>query len=627
MKDIVNKVRGSLQLQYILLTVIALIGFAIDLTIPLGVAFGVYYVIVILVSLAFNNTSMTLFWAVTCSLLTVIGFLISPDGGEMWKVIFNRVISVGAILTVAIVSLLVLKKNKELMKLEADLELSSVRSRLGEVAEYAKDAIIITDKHGCVSWTNNAFTQITGYELADVEGKKPGDVLQGRDTEIDTVERLHNAVKNAQQIEVEILNYHKNGTPYWIELAITPILVDGELQRFIAVERDITTRKNLEFRLKELATMARAETDNKSHFMSLLIDELRVPLNRLKNINEKLRLDDSAENIQEVHAGINVCNSFIENTILSIETLENIDLNNFRIYKSSFRFNSIIENLRKSTTQIAGEQNLDLEFKDELSQSVTYYSDSSLINSIFSFYISSVANKLEDCKVLIHFSDSIQNDTGLVNLFIRIEDLGEVYHVLNDRVGHGNLDVSILSMGRSFVFQRLNEVIQKLGGSLDYGIENEDASTISLTLPLELDTSSFAPYPVETHQRILIAEDNRVNALVLIKMLRSLGFADIDTARNGAEAVEMARKKQYHAILMDNHMPIMNGIEASKIIKKTVDADINIIACTADSSDVAVEGFKQSGVDKIIFKPINKAKILEHLEVVDDSFKVVDKLA
>ncbi|GAM65797.1 two-component sensor [Vibrio ishigakensis] len=316
----------------------------------------------------------------------------------MWKVIFNRVISVGAILTVAIVSLLVLKKNKELMKLEADLELSSVRSRLGEVAEYAKDAIIITDKHGCVSWTNNAFTQITGYELADVEGKKPGDVLQGRDTEIDTVERLHNAVKNAQQIEVEILNYHKNGTPYWIELAITPILVDGELQRFIAVERDITTRKNLEFRLKELATMARAETDNKSHFMSLLIDELRVPLNRLKNINEKLRLDDSAENILEVHAGINVCNSFIENTILSIETLENIDLNNFRIYKSSFRFNSIIENLRKSTTQIAGEQNLDLEFKDELSQSVTYYSDSSLINSIFSFYISSVANKLEDVR-------------------------------------------------------------------------------------------------------------------------------------------------------------------------------------------------------------------------------------
>lgn len=627
MKDTFDRVRDSIKLQYFMLSVIALAGLVIDLNIPLGVAFGVFYVVVILVSLSFNNPSLTLFWAVTCSILTFIGFLASPVGGEMWKVVFNRIISFAVIWAVAIVCLMVVKKNKELHKLESDLELSSVRSRLGEVAEYAKDAIIITDKYGYVSWANDAFTRITGYSLEEIKGKKPGDVLQGRDTEIDTVERLHNAVKNAEQIEVEIVNYHKNGSSYWIELSISPIFVDGELQRFIAVERDITTRKNLEFRLKEMANVARAETDNKSHFMSLLIDELRVPLNRLKNINENLKLDQGVESIQEVHAGIQVCNTYIENTILSIETLENIDLNNFRVYKSSFKFNAIIENLKKSSKQIAQDQNLELEFKDDLSKEVTYYSDSSLINSIFSFYISSVLNKLEDCKIRIHFSDSLHNDKGLINLFVHIEDYGKTFHILNDRVRHGNLDVSILSMARSFVYQRVNEVIQKLDGALDYGLDNDEYSTISLVLPLELDTSSFGPYPVETNQRILVAEDNKVNSLVLTKMLRSLGFNEIDVAKNGAEAVEMARKKHYYAILMDNHMPIMNGIEASKIIKKTVDPSVNIIACTADSSSVAIEGFKRSGVEKIIFKPINKAKILEHLEITDDSFRVVDKLA
>lgn len=76
--------------MHLLLALLAGVFLLIDLNIPLGVAAGVPYVTVILVSLASNKQSTTFIWAVICTLLTLVGFYMSPVGGELWKVTSNR---------------------------------------------------------------------------------------------------------------------------------------------------------------------------------------------------------------------------------------------------------------------------------------------------------------------------------------------------------------------------------------------------------------------------------------------------------------------------------------------------------------------------------------------------------
>jgi two-component system NtrC family sensor kinase len=117
-------------------------------------------------------------------------------------------------------------------------------SRLAIVAQKTQNGVIITDAEGCIEWVNEAFTRISGYVLAEIQGKKPGDVLQGPQTDPLTIAQLRSALDTGEPFNQEIYNYKKDGNGYWVALSIAPIYREtGELEGFIAVETDITDRK------------------------------------------------------------------------------------------------------------------------------------------------------------------------------------------------------------------------------------------------------------------------------------------------------------------------------------------------------------------------------------------------
>lgn len=98
-------------------------------------------------------------------------------------------------------------------------------------------------------------------------GKSPGSVLQGKETCPYAVQRISDAIEKQNNIESTILNYHKNGTPYWIDMIITPILdEDDHLNCYIAVERDITKKIQLEKKLEQSVERANVANDAKSTF-------------------------------------------------------------------------------------------------------------------------------------------------------------------------------------------------------------------------------------------------------------------------------------------------------------------------------------------------------------------------
>ncbi len=130
---------------------------------------------------------------------------------------------------------------------QAEVELK----RLALVAEKTQNAVIISDPEGRIQWTNEGFTRMTGYQFSELVGKKPGSLLQGEKTNVETVLAIRKAISERKPFEGEIYNYRKDGNGYWLSLSIMPITSSkGDFKGFIAVEMDISERKAMEEKLQ-----------------------------------------------------------------------------------------------------------------------------------------------------------------------------------------------------------------------------------------------------------------------------------------------------------------------------------------------------------------------------------------
>jgi len=116
---------------------------------------------------------------------------------------------------------------------------------LGVVASFSANPVVVADAAGRTEWVNAAFTRLTGYELAELRGRKPGAVLQGPATDAATVRLISERLTRGEGVSgVEILNYRKDGRPYWVLLEIQPVLdTAGRVLRFVSTESDVTAQR------------------------------------------------------------------------------------------------------------------------------------------------------------------------------------------------------------------------------------------------------------------------------------------------------------------------------------------------------------------------------------------------
>lgn len=113
--------------------------------------------------------------------------------------------------------------------------------KLSLIATKSKSGVIIADSHGRIEWVNDAFINISGYELDEVIGKKPKDFLQGPHSTVEKKKELSEALANKKDIEIVIINQNKKGEPYYNQLEIVSVFDDaGKHVNFIAIQKDIT---------------------------------------------------------------------------------------------------------------------------------------------------------------------------------------------------------------------------------------------------------------------------------------------------------------------------------------------------------------------------------------------------
>ncbi len=134
--------------------------------------------------------------------------------------------------------------------------------QLSTVASQINNGVVISNANNNVVWINNAFTDIAGYTLEDLEYQKLGDVIAGANSNIDIIEKARNKTNNKKSFSVELLAYRKDGKPIWLAIHNTIILdKGGEVESLIEIVIDITERKQAEERF-ELLSLVASKTEN-----------------------------------------------------------------------------------------------------------------------------------------------------------------------------------------------------------------------------------------------------------------------------------------------------------------------------------------------------------------------------
>lgn len=119
---------------------------------------------------------------------------------------------------------------------------------------------------------------------------------------------------------------------------------------------------------------------------------------------------------------------------------------------------------------------------------------------------------------------------------------------------------------------------------------------------------------IAPHMHILLVEDNMVNQIVMLKLLKSLGFERVDTAWDGADAVRQVKQTplSYNVILMDINMPVMNGLEATTKIRE-VNSEVPIIALTGNALKGDAETYLARGMNDYVAKPVHRKRLVQLL--------------
>ncbi len=174
-----------------------------------------------------------------------------------------------------------------------DRKAQEVQLRLLESAvTTTNDAVLITEAEPIdqpgprILYVNPAFTRMSGYTLEEVLGKTPR-ILQGQKTDRATLDRIRTALEIWQPVRVDLINYRKDGTEFWVELSIVPIAdKNGWFTHWVSVQRDISDRKQAEAALKQLNELLEMRVLQRTRQLQISQTELRESEALFRSLSE-----------------------------------------------------------------------------------------------------------------------------------------------------------------------------------------------------------------------------------------------------------------------------------------------------------------------------------------------------
>nr|WP_278251850.1 PAS domain S-box protein [Sabulibacter ruber] len=169
--------------------------------------------------------------------------------------------------------------------------------KLSWVASKTVNSVYITDELGRIEWVNDGFTRITGFTLAEVKGRRPGDLLAGPETNSSKIKQIRKKLSFDKPFTQEVQNRRKDGELYWSKLDVTPILdeKDARKKKFIVIETVITEQKRAEQERIQLTEELLRRNRNLEQFTYIVSHNLRSPVANILGLTDLLNTVENPE--------------------------------------------------------------------------------------------------------------------------------------------------------------------------------------------------------------------------------------------------------------------------------------------------------------------------------------------
>jgi PAS domain S-box-containing protein len=507
--------------------------------------------------------------------------------------------------------------------------------RMSLVANYTDNLVLITDAVGRVEWVNAAFTRHTGYSLAEMLGKVPGQVLQGPSTDQAEVARVGREIRAGHSVRSELLNTRRSGELYWVTLYITPIRDEsGVIQRFISVQSDSTALRQMQSDLEYEKVRAEAANHAKSAFLATMSHEIRTPMNSILGMAQTLTEPTLDSTQRQGYVRILMESGETLLALLNdILDLSRIEAGKLVLHRTRIAPWQLVNDTLALFASSAAAKQLSLKVTSDLEPSRYYQIDAIRLRQMLSNLISNAIKFTSAGSIEVSITQGARGEEG-DDLEFAVTDTGVGIVLADQSALFGAFSQVDSSSTRHFGGAGLGlsivkSLAQSMGGTV--GIQSSagqgsrfwfcikaardlDMLPQPAALPVNVTAVPQAAFePTLLQGRVLVAEDNAVNRLVMSAHLAKFEVS-VRLAEDGQQAVAVGTSgERFDCILMDVRMPHLDGLEATRQIRAWERLHGHprrpIIAVTANAFEEDQRKCEAAGMDDFISKPVLMADL------------------